>query len=202
MSVDKIIDKILADARSDAQDALAQAQQRAAELAAELEKETDVRVERILAQAQSDAAEAHRSQRLVAELERRKRALALRREVLDEAFSQALMQLNTRSGQAWEDMITATVLRAAQTGEERLLAPAADRPAYEAGLLQRLNQALAAAGKPGALTLDQQNAHFAHGVALIGNTCDVDGSTEALLHEARARCEGRVAELLFGGREG
>lgn len=202
MSMDKIIDKIISDARADAQDALARAGQRAAEQEAELEKETDARVARILAQAHSDAAEAHRRLQLVAELEGRKRALALRREVLDEAFSMALSQLDGLTGQVWEDMITATVLHAAQSGEERLLVPAADRPLYEGGLLQRLNQALQAAGKAGALTLDVRSAPFAHGVALIGDTCDVDGSTGALLHEARARCEAHIAGLLFGAGEG
>ena len=202
MSVDKIIDKILSDARSDAQTALEQAREHAAEMAAALEKETDAHVTRILGQAHGEAAEAHRSLRLVTELEGRKRALALRREVLDEAFSEALAQLDGLSGPAWEDMITAIVLRAAETGGERLRVPAADRPLYEAGLLQRLNQALAAAGKAGALTLDGQDAPFAHGVALIGQTCDLDGSTGALLQEARARCEPRIAALLFGEREG
>ena len=92
--------------------------------------------------------------------------------------------------------MTALVLENAGTGEEEVQVAKEDRAAYEA-VLPKVNAALVAAGKKGGLRLCSEPARFAGGFALIGTTCDVNCSYEALLRAAREREERAVAALLF-----
>ena len=196
MSVDKIIDRILEDAKADAAATMDAARQKAAAAAQAIAQEADRAVSAIEAQAQADCAEEHRRGRLIAELQGRKDALAQRREVLDEAFSQALKDLHEQKGPKWEALITSVVLQGARTGREKLRVPAGERELYlSGGLLERLNGALARKGLPGNLSLD--DGEVKSGVALIGETSDVDDSLEALLADVRQRCEHEIDRLLY-----
>lgn len=198
--MDKIIDRILEDARADAAATAEAARVKAEEAARAIAGEADRTVARITAQAESDCAEEHRRGRLIAELQGRKTALALRRQVLDEAYDQALAALLAQKGPKWEALITSVVLEGARTGLEKLRVPAADRELYlSGGLLERLNGALARKGLPGRLTLDDAEAKS--GVVLIGETSDVDGSLEALLNDFRQRSEREIDLLLYENAE-
>ena len=97
----------------------------------------------------------------------------------------------------WEKLITNIVVKAAETGTEKLCVPAADRAKYESGFLDRLNAALVQAGKKGGLTLSDEAAKFAGGILLQGKTSDFDGSFATILKDVRTRIEKEVADMLF-----
>lgn len=215
MNVDKIIDKIQQDAAADAATVIAAASEKAAVSTAAITAEAESKIVEIEKVTQNNIAEAYRRRQLIAELEGRKSALAKKREVLDEAFAQALAELSALSGEKWEALVTRIVLESAETGTEKLRVPAKDRAQYKSGvfekldaafshkgaLLDKLNAALVAAGKKGSLTLDEMGAPFESGVALIGETSEVNGSFDALLRDVRENCEREIAQLLFSTLE-
>lgn len=216
MNIDTIIEKIHQDAAADAASATASANAKAASSAAAIAAEANHKIAEIEKNAKNEIAEVYRRRQLIAELEGRKSALAKKREVLDEAFALALLELCAMSGDKWESLITRIVLESVQTGTEKLRVPAKDLPKYKSGvyekldaafshkgaLLDKLNTALVATGKKGALTLDDTAAPFENGIVLIGKTTEVNGSFEALLRDAREYCEREIAQLLFSATEG
>ncbi|MDR1765844.1 MAG: V-type proton ATPase subunit E [Lachnospiraceae bacterium] len=152
----------------------------------------------ILEGARKEAEEIGRRARLIAGLEARKNTLASKRASLDAAFDMALGQVCALSGERWENLISRIVLSACETGREQLRVPAKDRDRYTGAFLDRLNAALKAQGKAGQLTLSDTPGAISGGVLVVGESCDVNGSFEALLRQVRESCEREVSGLLFG----
>ena len=196
MSAERIITRIQQDAEAEAAAILAAAREKAAALTAEAEAASAQKVEEIRAEAATRGADAARRIALLASLEERKNSLAARRAVIDRAFEEAYAALCALPQERFEALVTALVLENAGTGEEEVQVAKEDRAAYEA-VLPKVNAALVAAGKKGGLRLCSEPARFAGGFALIGTTCDVNCSYEALLRAAREREERAVAALLF-----
>lgn len=198
MVTNKIILKIQEESEHETAALLAAAKSKAAASAARINEAAVAKVKDLNAQAQADAAEAARRQLLIAELEARKNALDKQRELVEEVFDQAKQALQNLPQDKWELLIEKTVVKASETGSEKLCVPASDLKKYENGFLERLNEALRKAGKRGELTLAEECASFSGGVMLIGADSDFDASFETLLREVRGKSEREVAKLLFG----
>ena len=198
MSTEKILNKINQEAETAAAGILAAAKAKADASTAAILDDAKKKVAEIQRQSDATAEEIHKRNMLVAGLEGRKSALAAKRTVLDEAFAMAAKTLNALPQERYEALVTAIVLEAAQTGEETLQIPQKDAELYQGGFLDKLNAALQAAGKKGALKLSENYADISGGVILIGEKSDVNGSFEAVLRETRERCEREVSGLLFG----
>ncbi len=198
MAVDKILQKIKAEAEAEAAALKAAAEEKAAVSRERLLAEARGKAEEIACQAELDAEETARRQMLIAELESRKSVLGVRRDVLDKAFSLAEKQLNELPREKWENLIVKLVLGGVETGREALLVPCLDRPKYEEGLLDKINEALQKAGKQGELVLCDQAGDFFGGVVIIGKECDYDASFAALLKSVRGQYEQEAVKRLFG----
>lgn len=197
MAADKIIQQIKADAQAAADQISAEALEKAASLGEKIIQEANARVLQIEASAKADADEELRRAQLIAELEGRKSELSSKRAVLDEAYEEAAKELSALSGEKWEKLIISIVLSCSETGAELLRVPSKDREKYQAGMIDKLNDALKAAGKKGCLTLDEKPASFADGIALVSKTSEIDGSFSAVLSDMRRQTEKDVAALLF-----
>ena len=197
MAANKIILKIEEEGAREAAEIVDAAKKKAAASAEKITAAAKVKIEEINAQAAADADEAARRQILIAELEARKNSLDSKRKVLEMAFSQAEQTVAAMPEDKWEQLITSIVVKAAETGTEKLCVPAADRAKYEGGFLDRLNAALVQAGKKGGLTLSDEAAKFAGGILLQGKTSDFDGSFATILKDVRTRIEKEVADMLF-----
>ena len=117
---------------------------------------------------------------------------------MEEVFAKAEAALNNLPGDKWEKLITSMVVEASETGTEVLHVPAADMDKYKNGFLAKLNDALKAAGKQGALTLSADPAKFKGGVELEGKTTDYNCSFANVIRDLRKQEERKVAGLLFG----
>ncbi len=197
MSADRILQKIKEDAQQEADAIYRAAEERAASIGQAVLQGAEQKAAKIAADVVTESEEIDRRKLLIAGLEARKNTLAAKRAVLDEAFRLALEELCSLQGQRWEKLITRLVLESSSTGEEKLRVPAADRSRYSQEFLDSLNTQLKAAGKKGALTLDDQPASFSGGFQLIGKISDVNASFEALVRAAREDCEREVSALLF-----
>ena len=197
MAINKIIDKINQETSAEVAAMMSEAQKKADANAAKIVAAARAKVKEIEDQAKLDADEVSRRQILIAELESRKAALNVQREVLEQAFTEAEKKLQQLPADQWEKLIAKLVLEGSQTGTEQLVVPAVDRQKYERGFLARLNRSLTAAGKPGKLTLSPEAAKFNGGVILEGADSDYDGSFPTLLKIFRSKYEHDVAEILF-----
>ncbi len=197
MVVNKITAKIHEETAAEVQALLAEAQKKVNAGAVKIEAAAQVKVQEIQTQAKADAEEAGRRQVLIAELESRKNALNLKRQVLEEAFAAAETKLQQLPQADWEKLITKLVVQGAETGSEKLCVSAADKAKFENGFLTRLNAALTAAGKPGQLTLSEHTGKFSGGVVLEGKTSDYDASFPTLLKLIKNKYEHDVAAILF-----
>ncbi|MBR1493976.1 MAG: V-type ATP synthase subunit E family protein [Succiniclasticum sp.] len=197
MATNKIILRIEEEGAREAAEIVDAAKKKAAASTEKIKAAAKVKIEEINAQAAADADEAARRQILIAELEARKNSLDSKRKVLEMAFAKAEENIAAMPEAQWEKLITNIVVKAAETGTEKLCVPAADRAKYEGGFLDRLNAALVQAGKKGELTLSDEAAKFAGGILLQGKTSDFDGSFATILKDVRTRIEKEVADMLF-----
>ena len=197
MAANKIILKIEEEGAREAAEIIDAAKKKAAASTEKITAAAKVKVEEIKAQAAADADEAARRQILIAELEARKNALDTKRKVLEKAFAQAEENIGAMPADKWEQLITAIVVKSAETGTETICVPAADRAKYEGGFLDKLNAALVQAGKQGGLKLSDEAAKFTGGILLQGKKSDFDGSFATILRDVRTRIEKEVADMLF-----
>ena len=197
MSVDNIVAKISADADAECAKISEDAQKKAREFEEKTMRTANETIRAIDDQAQADVEEIQRRQMLIFELESRKDALAVRRNMLDEAFAVARRKLDTLPEDKWEALISRCVLDGCETGDERLCVPADDRAMYQNGLLAKLNKRLEEAGKTGALTIMDKPADFSGGVLVVGESGDYDASFAALLKNVRSEYEKAAADILF-----
>ncbi len=208
MGAQQILDAILAEAKQDADaiinDAVATSEATVDKAKAAAEKDAAS----VLARAKADAEENARRDMLGAQLTARKSALQTRRQLLDEAFSKAVDALCALPDADYEKLIVSLALGAVETGSELLQVSADDTAKYTkpfAGkkpLLETLNDALTAAGKPGKLSLAKEPGDFKGGFCLIGELTDIDCSFDALIANYRDAGEPAVSALIFGEKEG
>ena len=150
-----------------------------------------------------EAAETEKRRLLTAGIEARKNTLAAKRALLDRAFDEAVAQLCALDDKTYAALVTRLVVAGSETGSEALRVPAAHRDRYTKPFvggktqLEALNEALCAAGKKGALTLDAEPAKFRGGVLLVGPEADIDCSFEALVAAFRDTHEAEVSARLF-----
>lgn len=198
MATNKIIFKIQEEASHELAALLAVAKSKADASAKKITNAARLKVGEIQAQAELDANEAARRQVLIAELEARKNTLESKRKVIEEAFMLAEKELAQLTDDKWGKLITGIVLKASETGTEKLCVPATDMKKYSGGLLAEINAALVQVGKKGELTMADEPAKFEGGVLLIGKNSDVDCSFKTILREVRKKSEREVAAILFG----
>ena len=198
MATNKIVFKIQEEASHELAALLAVAKSKAEASAKKITNAARLKVGEIQAQAELDANESARRQVLIAELEARKNTLESKRKVIEEAFILAEKELAQLTDDKWKKLITGIVLKASETGTEKLCVPAADMEKYTGGLLAEINAVLVQAGKKGELTMADKPAKFEGGVLLIGKNSDVDCSFKTILREVRKKSEREVAAILFG----
>ena len=203
MSADKIIEKIQAQALEDVAALEAETKGKAEKLQAAIDAQTEADLEALKAGEAAETEEIARRRQLMTRLEERKRALAAKRQVMAEVFNEARERLENLDEMRWSEMITKIVVEAAETGEERLVVPQRDRARYTKpfmggkSMLEMLNAALVASGKPGKLTLSDTAARFSAGLMLEGDQSDVDASFEGLIRDAKEKYEYEVSKILF-----
>ena len=190
----KLLERIITDAKADAQ----QIVQKSAEEANEILARGDQEMQRMQmdfdARAERAANEADERAKITARLDVRKYALEARRELLNEAFAQALERLCALCGAERERLIERRFMSEADGGEQ-VLPSEADRSLIK-DILGRINEALSHQGKS-ALVLSDENFDARGGFLLRSQRYEKNCSFEAILHELRVAEESKVAEVLF-----
>lgn len=150
MNADTIARRIVEDARKAAQEAVDAANARAEEARKAAAAEVEKKREAALARADEDAARQRENALRMAELDQRKALLAMKREMIDSAFAQALEALIAMPVEQARAVNMRLLLDAAE-GEMELVVAQADEAIFSAEFLAEANRNLAARARGCAL---------------------------------------------------
>src|SRR5690606_15113398 len=203
------------DAKLKARATLEQAEQEARDIMEQAEQEAAQKRAELLDKAKADGGQMYRRMLAVAGLEGRKKLLAARQEMIDEAFSKALERIEGLPDRQYQELLEKMISEAAagyrdpsaqpdgahapQAGfiaEIMLNERAAGR--MEGQFIENINRRLSAIGKKGTVTLSEKRIRTAGGFILkIGNV-EMNGTFEMLFGMLRTELESDVVGILFG----
>ncbi len=190
---------ILARIEADARDAVADVLKEAEDRVLSIHEASDLHLAELKQQTQNQAkAESlrleERMQRL-AELESRKELLAAQRELMNQAFNQALEKLRVLPEEAFSDWLIHHLESA--RGDEGVRAGDLNDSFFTPAFLQKANTRLKELGKPGKLTDMGGREPGVTGLVLYGEGSVAYCSLESALEQKRLDLETGLAELLF-----
>lgn len=195
MNAESILSRIDQDAREAAARILRDAQAKAEESRKASEAHIEQAREAAMEQARKDAIALDDRMQRMAKLDARKALLAAKREVLDEAFSQALDTMAAMP----DDQARAfglSMLLSSAVGDETVYADAASAWCDQ-GFVTAANAALVQSGRQGALRLSGEKRNLGGGFVLARGGLEVNCSYKAALDAGRMDLEAEVAALLF-----
>lgn len=199
MANERITQKILEEARENASSIIAQAKETAALAQDTARAKIGADCDAILSKANSDAAEKQRRATVVAELDSRKKELAVKREILDIAYQKASEQFAGMDDAAYQDVYLKVTLPAIQKGTETIAPAKADEARLGKAFVDKLNAAL---GGKGGVTLAPAREDIEGGLVLSDQGMEINLSTASVMRSVREETEGEVAQMLFAAQEG
>lgn len=196
MNAQAILEKIGSDGHKAAAVLLKEAGERAEAIRAESDKKIAKLREETIAKAQTEAAALEVRMYRMAELDERKALLAAKRQLMDQAFQEALMKLRQMTPEQMESFFLSMVLSSCK-GTETILLGALHNAWFTPAFADKVNTALIAAGKPGQITLSKDHRKGVTGVILSGEGLEINCTLEALLMDRRLQLEAEVASILY-----
>jgi V/A-type H+-transporting ATPase subunit E len=192
--IDKIIGRISGDAQEEIDAILAEAKSQAAEVTAKFEAQAKAESDEILARGEKAATE--RGERLasVAQLECRKANLAVKQEVIDEAFAAAKKKLLALPEDKYVSLLAGLAAKASSNGKEKLIFSQADRARVGKAVVVAANEKL---GGDAMLTLAEETRPMDGGFILSSGQTEVNCTFDTLIRLQRSELAGQVAKVLF-----
>jgi V/A-type H+-transporting ATPase subunit E len=192
--IDKIIGRISGDAQEEIDAIIAEAKSQAAEITAKYEAQAKAESDDILARGEKAADE--RGERLasVAQLECRKANLAVKQEVIDEAFDAAKKKLLALPEDQYVSLLAGLAAKASSTGKEQLIFSKADRARVGKAVVVAANEKL---GGDAMLTLAGETRPMDGGFILSSGQTEVNCTFDTLIRLQRSELAGQVAKVLF-----
>lgn len=224
------IEKITARIAQDADAEIARLNQQTQEQIREIQDKAQAQADReradILARGRRAADERLERLKSAAGMETRKLELAMKQEVLSQAFDQALDQLCALPDAEYVELLTRLVLEASSTGKEQLVFSPKDRARVGKQVVVAANEAMVKGVVPdlpeaitetkvgaflgkvvnstaamvtgtGLLTLSEETRNIRGGFILVDGDVEVNCAFETLVRLQREKLERRAAEILF-----
>ena len=224
--IERITEKIEQDTQQEIDALLNEARAQAAEITAKYEAQARAESDDILARGERAAAQREERLASVAQLECRKAELAVKQEVIEEAFSLALKKLLALPEDRYVDLLADLAARAAKTGRETLIFSADDRRRVGKAVVAAANEKLARAAAPelpgeltdsrvgaildkvvsgasallkgtGMLTLSEETRPMNGGFILSDGAVEVNCTFDTLIRLQRGALAGQLAKVLF-----
>ena len=224
------IEKITARIAQDADAEIARLNQQTQEQIREMQDKAQAQADReradILARGRRAADARLERLKSAAGMETRKLELAMKQEVLSQAFDQALDQLCALPDAEYVELLTRLVLEASSTGKEQLVFSPKDRARVGKQVVVAANEAMVKGVAPdlpeaitetkvgaflgkvvnstaamvtgtGLLTLSEETRNIRGGFILVDGDVEVNCAFETLVRLQREKLERRAAEILF-----
>ena len=191
--IDKIKQRIAQDLQQQSDAIRQKAEEEARDILARYAQQAQTVEEEILRRGERDARELEERLAGAAHMEDGKARLAVKQEMLDQAFALALDKLCALEGEDNLTLLTRLTLEAARTGREQVYLSPADRETVGEALVQRANAQL----DQGALTLASESRPIRGGVILSDGAVESNNSFESILRLAREGMAGDIVKRLF-----
>lgn len=224
--IEKITTRIAQDADAEIARLNQQTQEQIREMQDKAQAQADRERADILARGRRAADERLERLKSAAGMETRKLELAMKQEVLSQAFDQALDQLCALPDAEYVELLTRLVLEASSTGKEQLVFSPKDRARVGKQVVVAANEAMVKGVVPdlpeaitetkvgaflgkvvnstaamvtgtGLLTLSEETRNIRGGFILVDGDVEVNCAFETLVRLQREKLERRAAEILF-----
>lgn len=190
--LDNIVNKIIADAEAQAAETLAKAQAEADTILENYRANAAVENKQIIDNASKAAAEKELRMHSVAELEGRKRLLAVKQELINQAFDRALEKLLHLPQDEYLALLANMAAKASQTKDEEIVLSPADAQQYGAQIVAAAN---AICG--GKLTLAAETRPIGGGLILKKGKTEINCELETQVGMLRDALAIEIANVLF-----
>ncbi len=196
MNAQAITAKIIEEARAAAAETLREAGEKASRI--RLQADVDAEEKRAAAAEQADQQATEMRERMLrmAELDQKKALLAVKRDIIEAAFADALTRMRQMEDEQKKNYFERLLLKASEQGEA-LVADASDRQLFDEAYMARLNGALQKAGKS-AVALADESRDLGGGFVLRRGGLEINCTFQSVLDQWRPRLEAEVASRLFG----
>ncbi|MFS8500255.1 MAG: V-type ATP synthase subunit E family protein [Caldicoprobacter sp.] len=196
--IDKIKQRILEDARQEAERIIKSAEEKAEEIKKAKADEAG-RLKKRLTEQNIEAAREHKRRMLVsAQLEMKKKVLAVKRDMIEAVFAGVIERISRMPDDQYREVIASMLLNAPLQGDEEVLFSVYDEHRLDQNFLDYINEQLKKQGRNGRLRLSPDRGQFKAGFILRGHKVEINCSFEAIVRALRAEMESQVAEMLFG----
>lgn len=192
--LEKIVAAIRQEAQAEAQAMIDQAQEEALRIRSDVQAESDALCAEIEASAKRRAADIERASASAAQLQRRRRLLEAKQEILSHTMEQALARLYGLPDEAYFSLLIKMASACAEPGEGELLLCDRDLQRCPRNFAQRLEQALP---KGAALALCDETRPIDGGFILKYGEIEHNCSFRAIFDARREELIDRMRGILF-----
>ena len=190
-NLNNLIDQITASSKQKATQIVADAETVAQKISADQARVADREKESILAQAQEQATRITDMTTVTQSLIVRDEGLKIKYRVMDDVFSTAIDRLNNMPEARFVAFVADSLAGRDLAGYEILL------PQKQAGLLPKINEALAGKGCTGTLTLGHTERAFVGGFVICKDGVEDNHIFETLVNYYRNEMEAQVLKILY-----
>lgn len=196
--IDRISSRIEADAQAQGAKLIEQARFKATEIEVQYAAKASDLTHQLRDKSRAEAEESRRRAVGVAELEARKRLLAAKQQVLDEAFNGALQKLDSLPEEELVALLARLAASASRDGGGQIVLNPADHNRFGKKVCEQANAILVGEGKSGSLSLSAEPRNLGGGGLLVSSGEVVTNCTFAsIVASLRSNIVGDVAKKLF-----
>lgn len=190
--IEKVAERIRSDAQEEANAVKLRASETAAALRKEAEQDARAKKEQLLREADAEAEALYARLVAASDTEAKKSALAVKQELLSEAFSKAVEELRNLPDAEYIALLAALAVKASETGSEQIILNPTDRAKFGDAVVLEANRI---SGK--ALTLSEETRPIVGGLILSQGRIEVNCTLDTLAAQSRSALSVEAAKLLF-----
>lgn len=195
MKAEQVVEKILSQAQQEAQAILDQARSRIQQRRADLQGSRQNYAQQTEEKAKAAGEDKLARMLAAARMDLQKKRLAARVDLLNEVFEKARQKINALPEEAYLDLMSRLIMKAAQTGDEEVLVGAQETRLNQK-CIKQINQKLGP-GFKGNLRLSDEKADIDGGFILRRGNVRINASTGVLIEQMRQDLEIDLAAELF-----
>lgn len=190
--IDRITARVIADAEAEAASRCAAAEQRAAEIRRRADDEAAELSAKIIAEGRAEAERASSLVFSAAETEAKKAMLAMKQDLVSEAFDLAVKKLCSLDTEKYVSLLSALAANACETGAEEIILNEQDRARCGDAVVAEANRL---SGK--SMTLSARTRPIVGGLILSQGHIEVNCAFDTLAAMRKNELSGEAAKLLF-----
>lgn len=193
----KLIEKILSEARDTAVIEQNSAQTKADEIVKKAKSKAKDIKQRAQKEALAEAKERKRRIKSVYDLEHKKDILAMKRDVLDEAFRAAIDDVASLPKDKYQELMIKLLVSCTETGKGSIKVAKNDKDRLGSDFVKKANDVLKKSVGSGEVTILEEICDKAGGFVFCDDGLEIDCSVEAVVALMREKIETDAAGILF-----